>query len=44
MELHRVDYTLLGLTGKNCMKLLPSINTKFAQKVRVNYNCVILQG
>jgi hypothetical protein len=32
--LYRVDYTLLGLTGKNCMKLLPSTAPKLPQKVK----------
>lgn len=33
LELSRVDYTLVGVTSNNCMKLLPGSGLKEPQKV-----------
>lgn len=32
LELYRIDYTIVGVTASNCMKLLPS-SFKESQKV-----------
>lgn len=34
LELSRVDYTLVGVTSNNCMKLLPGSGLKDPQKVK----------
>jgi hypothetical protein len=37
LELSRVDYTLVGITAPQTMKLLPSIGTGMMQKVTVKF-------
>lgn len=37
LELSRVDYTIVGLTYPNCLKLLPSPGPKYQQKVTMSY-------
>lgn len=36
LELSRVDYTLVGVTSSNCMKLLPGSGLKDPQKVNIS--------
>lgn len=36
MELARVDYSLVGLTSPQCMKLLPNTAPKAVQKVSID--------
>ncbi|XP_030747216.1 Bardet-Biedl syndrome 7 protein homolog [Sitophilus oryzae] len=43
LQLSRVDYTVIGVTTKNCLKLLPSNNLKEQQKVAVADSEGILQ-
>ncbi|KAL3267317.1 hypothetical protein HHI36_011448 [Cryptolaemus montrouzieri] len=43
LDLCRVDYTIIGLTSKNCMKLLPPAHLKEPQKVAVADRDGILQ-
>jgi len=37
LELSRVDYTLVGITAPQTMRLLPSIGTRMMQKVTVYF-------
>lgn len=37
LELSRVDYTLVGITAPQTMKLLPNIGTRMMQKVTVKF-------
>lgn len=37
LELSRVDYTLVGITAPQTMKLLPSIGTRMMQKVIIKF-------
>ncbi|XP_019866840.1 Bardet-Biedl syndrome 7 protein homolog [Aethina tumida] len=43
LNLHRVDYTIVGLTEPNCMKLLPGDTPKSQQKVAIADSDGILQ-
>ncbi|KAJ3657514.1 hypothetical protein Zmor_009310 [Zophobas morio] len=43
LELSRVDYTIVGITSTNCLKLLPPSAAKETQKVAVADNDGILQ-
>ncbi|XP_068907330.1 Bardet-Biedl syndrome 7 protein homolog isoform X2 [Tenebrio molitor] len=43
LELSRIDYTLVGITSTNCLKLLPPSVSKEPQKVAVADNDGILQ-
>ncbi|KAF7270542.1 hypothetical protein GWI33_016498 [Rhynchophorus ferrugineus] len=43
LQLSRVDYTVVGITNNNCLKLLPSSNLKEPQKVVVADSEGILQ-
>lgn len=43
LELTRVDYTLLGLTSPQCMKLLPSSGGKSVQKAVIGDQDGVLQ-
>lgn len=36
LELSRVDYTIVGITSSNCMRLLPQANPQETQKVSTN--------
>ncbi|KAI4462734.1 bardet-biedl syndrome 7 protein [Holotrichia oblita] len=42
LELYRIDYTIVGVTASNCMKLLPS-SFKEPQKIAIGDNDGILQ-
>jgi len=35
LELTRVDYTIVGLTSPNCLKLLPNVNASGKQQQKV---------
>lgn len=43
LELSRMDYTLVGITAPQTMKLLPSMGTRMMQKVTVADQDGVLQ-